>query len=132
LKLKRIDHVGVIVANLEHARALVEEGLGLRPMRHVNRDDLKATFFQCGAADIELIEITDPDIRKQRLGDGNEARVEHIAFEVDSLKDLLVALETLGIETGEAQVSAAYTAVLTKPGTSGGIMFQFLEKPRAG
>jgi methylmalonyl-CoA/ethylmalonyl-CoA epimerase len=131
MKLKRIDHVGVIVANLERAQALVQEGLGLQPFRHVDRDELKATFFQCGGADVELIEITDPEMRKQRLGE-DEARVEHIAFEVESLKDILAALATLGIKTtGEPQVSAAYSTVWTQPGTSGGIMFQFLERPPA-
>jgi methylmalonyl-CoA/ethylmalonyl-CoA epimerase len=130
MKLKRLDHVGVIVANLERAQALVQEGLGLQPFRHVDRDELKATFFQCEGADVELIEITDPEMRKQRLGEGQEARVEHIAFEVESLKEILAALASLGINTtGEPQVSPAYSTVWTQPGTSGGIMFQFLERP---
>jgi methylmalonyl-CoA/ethylmalonyl-CoA epimerase len=132
MKLKRIDHVGVIVANLERARVLLENGLGLKPVREVQRAELKATFFRCAEADVELIEITDPQMRKERLGEGREAHVEHIAFEVESLNDILVALESLGIKTtGEPQVSAAYTTVWTEPETSGGIMYQFLEKPRA-
>ncbi len=132
MKLKRIDHVGVIVANLERARVLVQDGFGLQPVRHIDHDDLKATFFQCGAADVELFEVTDPEIRRQRLGEGQEARVEHIAFEVESLKDLLVALKSLGIKTtGEPQVTAAYSTVWTQSETSGGIMFQFLERPPA-
>lgn len=132
MKLKRIDHVGVIVANLERARVLVEEGFGLQPVKRVQRDEVKATFFHCGEADVELIEVTDPEMRKQRLGEGREARVEHIAFEVESLRDILVALESLGIKTtGEPLVSAAYTTVWTDPETSGGVMFQFLERPPA-
>jgi methylmalonyl-CoA/ethylmalonyl-CoA epimerase len=130
MKLKRIDHVGVIVASLDRATALVQEGFGLQSVRQIHRDDLKASFFRCGAAEIELIEILDPEMRKKRLGEGREARVEHIALEVETLSDVLAALANLGIKTtAPPQVSDAYTTVWTEAGTSGGVMYQFLERP---
>jgi methylmalonyl-CoA/ethylmalonyl-CoA epimerase len=129
MNIKRLDHVGVIVASLDRARSLVEDGLGLEPIRHVQRDELMATFFRCGSADVELIEVTDPEMRRERLGDGREARVEHIAFEVDNLEETLAALERLGIRTtGPPQTSAAYTTVWTEAATSGGVMYQFLQR----
>jgi methylmalonyl-CoA/ethylmalonyl-CoA epimerase len=132
MKLKRIDHVGIIVASLERARTLVEHSFGLQAVRHLKRDDLEASFFKCGEADIELIEIKDPVMREQRLGAGAEARVEHIAFEVENLNDVLAALESLSIKTtGPPQVSAAYTTVWTEAQTSGGVMYQFLERAPA-
>src|SRR5258705_10778219 len=109
MKIKRIDHVGVIVASLARAQSLMGTGFGLDAIRQVKRADLMATFFQCGAADVEMIEVTDPAMREQRLGEGNEARVEHIAFEVESLDDALVALADLGITTtGPPQQSPAF------------------------
>lgn len=129
MKIKRIDHVGVIVASLERAQTLMGTGFGLEAIRQVKRPDLIATFFQCGGADVEMIEVTDPAMREQRLGEGNEARVEHIAFEVESLDDALVALADLGIETtGPPQQSPAFTSVWTDPATSGGVVYQFLER----
>jgi len=128
MKLKRIDHVGVIVDSLERARVLLEEGFGLPSIRQILRDDLKASFFRCGNAEIELIEILDPAMRERRLGDGRAARVEHIALEVEDLSSVLAALASLGIETtGPPQVSPAYTTVWTEADTSGGVMYQFLE-----
>lgn len=130
MKLKRLDHVGVIVANLDRARKLIEDSFGMEPIRHVKRDDLEATFFHCEGADIELIEIKDPAMREQRLGTGREARVEHIAFEVENLNEILAALEGLGIKTtGPPQVSPAYTTVWTEANTSGDVMYQFMERP---
>ena len=129
MKIKRIDHVGVIVASLERARSLIGNGFGLEAIREVKREELMATFFQCGGADVEMIEITDPEMREKRLGQGREARVEHIAFEVESLDEALVALADLGIETtGPPQQSPAFTSVWTKPETSGGVVYQFLER----
>lgn len=132
MKLRRLDHVGVIVASLENARRLIEDGFGLKPIRHVKRDDLEATFFHCEGADIELIEIKDPAMREQRLGTGRQARVEHIAFDVENLNEILAALEGLGIKTtGPPQVSPAYTTVWTEAHTSGDVMYQFMERPPA-
>ncbi len=131
MKLERIDHVGVIVADLDRARGLLEEGFGLRSVREVQKPELKSAFFKCGTADIELIEILDADLRRQRLGEGREANVEHIAIEVDDLDGLLKLLAALGIKTtGAPQVSAANTSVWTVAETSGGVMYQFLERPK--
>jgi methylmalonyl-CoA/ethylmalonyl-CoA epimerase len=130
MKLKRIDHVGVIVANLDRAAALLQEGFGLSSVRQVDRDDLKSSFFRCGGAEIELIEILDPEMRKKRLGEGREATVEHIALEVENLSDVLAALANLGVKTtGPPQVSDVWTTVWTEAGTSGGVMYQFVERP---
>ena len=129
MKIKRIDHVGVIVASLERAQSLIGGAFGLEATRQVKRDDLMSTFYQCGGADLEMIEVTDPAMREKRLGEGNEARVEHIAFEVESLDDALIALAHLGIETtGPPQQSPAFTSVWTDPATSGGVVYQFLER----
>jgi len=129
MKIKRIDHVGVIVASLARSQSLITEGFGLEPIRHVKRAELMSTFFQCGGADVEMIEVIDPEMRQQRLGEGREACVEHIAFEVESLDDALAALEGLGVKTsGPPQTSPAFTSVWTDPATSGGVIYQFLER----
>jgi methylmalonyl-CoA/ethylmalonyl-CoA epimerase len=131
VKLKRIDHVGVIVSSLDAARVLLEGDFGLVCVREVERPELRAAFFKCGNADIELIEILNVEMRKRRLGDATDARVEHIAIEVERLADVLTALGKLGIvTTGPPQVSPANTSVWTESSTSGGVMYQFLERPR--
>src|SRR4051794_4373170 len=112
MKLKRLDHIGVIVANLDAARVLLERDFGLVSVREVERPELRAAFFRCGNADIELIEILDADMRKQRLGDAPDARVEHIAIEVAGIDDVLAVLGRLGITTtGPPQVSQANTSI---------------------
>jgi len=128
---KRIDHVGVIVADLAKARRLLEDGFGFECAREVHKAELNAAFFKCGNADVELIEILDPDIRARRLGSGRDATVEHIAIEVDDISALLALLTSLGIETtAPPEVSSANTSVWTKAATSGGVMYQFLERPK--
>lgn len=129
MELRRIDHIGVVVADLAEAGALLEQGFGLKPRPGVVREDLRTAFFQCGDVSIELIEVTDPEARRQRLGDGQRARIEHIAFEVDQLQATLSALEAIGVAANAAPRRSGNTQTFwTNPETSSGIMFQFLQK----
>jgi len=94
--LKRIDHVGVVVDDLEQARQF----LAAIGMRH-NRDleipgRLRASFYACGEVEIEVLEISEPEERSRRLGSAS-ARIEHIAIEVDSLSKTLMDLTRLGV-----------------------------------
>jgi methylmalonyl-CoA/ethylmalonyl-CoA epimerase len=133
MRLKGIDHVGVIVDNLEDACALLEDGLGLQPQERIEREDLRSAFFACGGTRIEVIEITEPDARRARLGRG-PARIEHIAFVADDLDATIVALNALGIRPqGPPRRSGENLTFWTDPDTSDGVVFQFIApKPAAG
>jgi methylmalonyl-CoA/ethylmalonyl-CoA epimerase len=94
--LKRIDHVGVVVDNLDEARRFLA-GIGLRHDRDLDVPGrLKASFYTCGEIEIEVLEIIEPAERSRRLGEA-PARIEHIAIEVDSLANALSRLATLGV-----------------------------------
>jgi len=127
--LKRIDHVGVVVASLDTARELLEARFGLEFAREVDKDDLRAVFLRSGDAAIELIEMKDSESNRVRLAGETAARLEHIALEVESLTATMEVLEALGIAlTGPPQRAGVYTSVWTREETSGGVMFQFMER----
>ncbi len=96
--LKRLDHVGVIVDDLEEASRFLA-GMGMQHDRDLEVPGrLKAAFYRCGDAKVEVIEIIDPGERAKRLG-SEKARIEHIALEVDDLTTTVRALEGLGVRT---------------------------------
>ena len=129
LGVKRLDHVGVVVEDIEAASQLLTEQFGLAPERAHDRADLRVAFFAAGGgARVELIEPVDPEIRAQRLGD-EKARIEHLAFEVDDLDATLEALAALGFETtAPPRESHGNRNVWTVAATSGGIVFQFQQR----
>jgi gluconolactonase len=103
----------------------------LAAISEVRQPELLAAFFRCGNADQELLEVTDPELRRKRLGEGQLDRVEHIAVEVEILEQTLATLERLGVKTtGPAKASADYVTGWTESETSGGVMYQFLERSR--
>jgi methylmalonyl-CoA/ethylmalonyl-CoA epimerase len=128
LKLKRLDHVGVVVDDLDSRASLLTEQLGLEPDGAADHEDLRIAFFKSGDARVELIEPLTTAGRDARLA-GGSTRIEHISFEVDDLEATMLALSALGIElTAEPRVSAGNRSVWTVPATSGGIMFQFQQR----
>lgn len=129
--LKRIDHVGVIVADLDSAGRLLSQVLGMELVRTLDAPErkLRAAFYRCGETNVELIQLDDPEARKARLGDG-PARVEHLAIEVDGkLEQASSELEAAGVEmtTSEPMKAGPSASFWSKPETTAGVMFQFLE-----
>lgn len=128
---KRVDHIGIIVADLSEAMKTLGEGLGLElesthdlPDKH-----LKAAFFKCGDTELELIECTDDELRRKRLGEGNVARIEHVALQADDVNVALSALAGRGIDVdGAPSQTGANLSTWTVPDTTAGIRFQVLEK----
>lgn len=130
--LKRIDHVGVIVDNLDEAKRFLSD-LGLRFDRELEISGrLRAAFYGSGETLIEVIEVDEPAERAQRLGD-TTARIEHVAFEVDSLSTTIEALRGLGVSTTTLEPLAvgANLNFWTKPETSDGVQYQLIEKGAA-
>ena len=127
--MKRIDHVGVIVADFEEASRLLTDDLGLPRADGTTNPGIRTAFFRCGDASIEIIEVLDPESRRVRLGEGAKARIEHIAIEVDDLELVLKTLERLGIRSkAPPRRSRDYLTFWTDAETSGGIGFQFLSR----
>lgn len=127
VNVSRIDHVGVIVADLEQACSLLRDVLGLSEGDRVERPNLRSAFFACSGVEIELVEILDPDERRTRLGDG-EARIEHVALEVDDLDATYAALAALGVGAkAPPRAVERYRTFFTTPETTEGIGFQFVQ-----
>jgi catechol 2,3-dioxygenase-like lactoylglutathione lyase family enzyme len=130
VKLVRIDHVGVVVADLAaHVDQL--EALGLSLGRTNENSESFALYYPCGDPSVELIEVRDPATRMARLPAGEQARIEHIAFEVDDLGEVRDLLEARGVTVSWPPLpSGTAQMIWTDADTSGGVQYQFLVRPQ--
>jgi methylmalonyl-CoA/ethylmalonyl-CoA epimerase len=129
--LNRIDHIGVIVDDLDKARAFLESlGLTLERTEDVPERQVKLAFYHCGDGRIEIIEPTSAQARATRLGEGNEARIEHIGVEVDDVSVAMTAIMGLGVQlTTDSPVPVGPNLnAWTRPETSSGIQFQLVQR----
>ena len=129
MELKRIDHVGIVVASLdEHVAQL--EALGLTLARTNENVESFALYYACGDASVELIDVRDAEARRRRLPVAAQARIEHIAFEVDDLAEVRALLEGRGIEVSWPPFpSGTAQMIWTNAESSGGVQYQFLVRP---
>lgn len=132
--LKRIDHIGVVVEDLGRASKFLESlGMELERAQDVPERSVRIAFYRCGDGLVELIEPTSDEARLRRLGEGNQARIEHIGVEVDDVSLAMRAVRGLGVDlTTEQPVPVGPNLnAWTEPRTSEGVQFQLVERDAA-
>lgn len=96
--MKKIDHIGIAVNNLEEALKLYVDMMGFEVecCEVVEEQKAKVAFIPIGDTHIELLESTDPSgpIAKsiEKRGEG----IHHLAFEVDDIEKSLASLKEKG------------------------------------
>jgi methylmalonyl-CoA/ethylmalonyl-CoA epimerase len=96
--MKKIEHLGIAVSDLNSSIALYEQLLNTTCYKteEVASEGVRTAFFQVGESKIELLEATNPEspiakyIAKQGQG------IHHIAFEVEDIEGELERLKSLG------------------------------------
>ena len=86
--IKKIDHVGIIVKDVEKSTELFRDAMGLPYLRTENLPDwnCKVAFFQVGEAMLELVEPTGEGDGKKFLEERGGG-IQHICFEVDDINE---------------------------------------------
>jgi methylmalonyl-CoA/ethylmalonyl-CoA epimerase len=134
---QHIEHLGVVVDDLGEAKRFMGDVLGFEAGREMDLPErgVRVAFFKCGEMEIELIEVVDHAMRKQRLG-SDKARIEHIAIVVDELEPALKRLTDHGVHwtTPDVQYVAqsGATFVMTDPDTCDGVQYQIIKRGKPG
>lgn len=100
LFMKKIEHIGIAVKNLELAVPLFEKLLNTPCYKTelVASEKVNTAFFKTGENKVELLESTDPDGVIARYIDKKGEGMHHIAFEVESIDNEINRLKKQGFE----------------------------------
>jgi methylmalonyl-CoA/ethylmalonyl-CoA epimerase len=97
LKIKRIEHVGVVVRDTEASRQLWEDCFGI-PLGSVEENKIRRlALYPIGESMIELIAGTTPDGKHARMVAEGKGGLNHICFEVEDIDEALAELKEKGI-----------------------------------
>lgn len=98
--LKKINHIGVAVKNLEETKAFYRDILGLKLEREEELPDqkLKVAMFSIGEVHIELLEATSPESTIAKFIEKKGPGLHHVAFETDGIIDEIKHLEEDGVQ----------------------------------
>lgn len=99
MKIKRIEHVGVVVRDLEASRRLFEDCLGIpfggMEVSELNR--LKLSMYPVGESMVELLTGLEPDSKFGKLVAEGKTGLNHICFEVENIDEALAELKAKGV-----------------------------------
>ena len=98
--MKKIEHIGIAVKDLEASNKLFARLLGVEhyKIETVESERVRTSFFQIGDIKIELLEATHPDSPIAKFVDKRGEGIHHIAFDVDDIEAKLSGLSEKGFQ----------------------------------
>ncbi len=88
--IEQVDHIGIVVRDLEKGMKLYTEGLGLRveSIEESEGFNTKLAMLPCGEVLIELLEPTGPGLLQDFLNEHGEG-IHHICYRVANINEAL-------------------------------------------
>ena len=100
MAVKRIDHIAIVVEDIEGSKNFYEEALGLNltHLEHVEEQESLVAFFPTGGSEIELVQPTTDDSGVARYLSKRGPGIHHICLEVDDIQGMLDDLKARGVQ----------------------------------
>jgi methylmalonyl-CoA/ethylmalonyl-CoA epimerase len=96
--LRKIEHIGIAVKDLEASNQIFEDILGVAPYKQeaVESEHVLTSFFQVGESKIELLQATSSDSTIAKYLEKNKEGIHHIAFDVQDIHAEIDRLKAKG------------------------------------
>lgn len=131
---KRIDHVAIIVRNIEQALIFYRDTLGIEPseIKEVPSEQVRIAFLPMGGPDgseIELIEPTTADSSLAKFLEKRGEGLHHICLEVENIDAELAEMRAKGapVLDKEPRIAAEGRAIFVHPKGTNGVLLELLE-----
>lgn len=132
---RRIDHVAILVQNIEQALEFYRDILGLQPseIRTVPTEQVRIAFLPTGGPNgsmLELIEPLDAQSPLHRVLAKRGEGLHHICFEVEDIEASLQEMRERGAPVLDTQPrqAAEGRAIFIHPQGTHGVLIELLEK----
>ncbi|MEW6266537.1 MAG: methylmalonyl-CoA epimerase [Thermodesulfobacteriota bacterium] len=133
MKIKRIAHIGVAVADTEKASSFYTDRMSLTLDRREMLGELKISFVPVGGTNIELVQSTTPEgVMAQYVAKRGEG-IHHIAYEVEDIDEALAELKAKGVRLVDQEARpGAHGARIAfiHPKDTYGVLTELVEYPK--
>ena len=134
---RRIDHVAIIVRDIEQSLHFYRDTLGIAPreIKDVPTEQVRIAFLPMGGpngSEIELIQPTVADSSLTKFLDKRGEGLHHICLEVDDIEAALQDLQAKGASVLDKQprVAAEGRAIFLHPEGTNGVLLELIEKQK--
>jgi len=132
---KRIDHIAIIVWDIEQALVFYRDTLGITPgeIKEVPSEQVRIAFLPMGGpggSEIELIEPTTPDSSLAKFLEKRGEGLHHVCLEVENIDAALAEMQEKGAPVLDKQprIAAEGRAIFLHPRGTNGVLLELLEK----
>jgi len=135
VRINRINHVAILIDDLESALSFWRDALGLTLSRvDDNSSEMaKVAFLPAGNSDLELVIPTSGDSGLARQLEKRGPGIHHICLEVDDIVGMIAHLKTKGVQliNQEPKVNeAGKKYVFIHPKSAQGVLVELYELPK--
>lgn len=97
--VKKLDHVGIAVKDLQATLKFYEETLGLKSagIEVVEEQKVRVAFLPIGDTEVELLESTEEDGPIAKFIAKNGEGIQHMAYRVDDIEAAIAEMKEKGI-----------------------------------
>ncbi|NDJ51652.1 MAG: methylmalonyl-CoA epimerase [Chloroflexi bacterium] len=129
----RIDHIAVVVPDIDDARGFYERLLGLTvaDVEQVDEQEVVVAFMPTGDSEIELLEPLNDTSGVARFMEKRGPGIHHICLAVDDIDGMLARLKEAGAQliNEEAVIGAGGRRVaFVHPKASNGVLIELVEE----
>ncbi len=132
---RRIDHVAIIVRNIEQALLFYRDTLGITPseIKEVPSEQVRIAFLPMGGSggsEIELIERTNPTSSLAKFLEKRGEGLHHICLEVENIETALAEMQAQGapVLDKEPRIAAEGRAIFLHPKGTSGVLLELLQR----
>lgn len=132
--LKRLDHIAVLVKDLDQALSFWQDQLGLT-LDHVEKIDsmeVKIAFLPLGDSEIELVQPTTADSGLAKYLEKRGPGLHHICLEVENINTMLGKLKENGVRLIDGEpvtMDDGRKLAFLHPKSAGGVLVELYELP---
>jgi methylmalonyl-CoA/ethylmalonyl-CoA epimerase len=133
ISMKKIEHIGIAVKDLEVSNLLFEKLLGVAAYKFekVDSEGVATSFFKTGPNKIELLAATSPESPIAKFLDNKGEGIHHIAFEVEDIVLEIARLQKEGFvvlnEEPKKGADNKWVAFL-HPKTTNGVLIELCQE----
>ena len=130
--MKKIEHIGIAVANAESSIKLFNALFNKEPYKieKVASEGVNTYFYEMGETKIELLEATKPGSPIAKFISKQKEGIHHIAFHVDNIQDELDRLKKEGFQQiGEIKPGADNKLIcFLHPKSTNGVLVELCQE----
>ena len=130
--IKNINHIAIIVPDLEGAVAFWEGALGLKLERteSVPEEGVDVAFLPIGGSNVELLKPTVADTGVARFLEKRGPGIHHLCFEVDDIEATLAQLRDRNVQLINEQPQEGHGGrkyAFVHPKSTGGVLVELYQ-----